>query len=345
MSDVKHIPSKPSAVAVATPKRAVNVIDRVRATIGDQLADVETRLLQLTDLHPDNLRLAVESIIKSGGKRVRPMMVLLACGMFGYTDRARAVELASAVEMLQTATLVHDDLIDGSLIRRNAATLNAAWTPAATVLTGDYLFAYASLMASRVDNVRVMQIFSETLATIVGGELRQMFTDWGLRSTRDDYFRRIYAKTASMYVLAATTAGVLSGASSAQYNALLDYGRDFGIAFQIVDDILDFTGDQAVVGKPVGSDLRRGMITLPTIAYAETHPDDPRLACALKGACSTADYDALIDAIRGSEAIDTAFKEARAITENAKRALEIFPDSDFKTLLRDLADYNVSREK
>jgi geranylgeranyl pyrophosphate synthase len=346
MSPVKHTPStNPAAVAVAANTPKTNVIERVRATIGDQLADVETRLLQLTDLQPDNLRLAVESIIKSGGKRVRPMMVLLVTSMLGYPDRSRAVELASAVEMLQTATLVHDDLIDGSLVRRNAATLNAVWTPAATVLTGDYLFAYASLMASRVDNVRVMQIFSETLATVVGGELRQMFTDWGLRATRDDYFRRIYGKTASMYVLSSTSAGVLGSASDAQFNSLLDYGRDFGIAFQIIDDILDFTGDQAVVGKPVGSDLRRGMITLPTIAYAESHPDDPRLACALKGSCSTADYDGLIDAIRASDAINVAFKEARAITENAKRALDIFPDGEFKTLLRDLADYNVSREK
>jgi geranylgeranyl pyrophosphate synthase len=348
MSGVKHENnpgSQAATVIVAADKAKRSVIERVRTLLGDQLSEVENKLLQLNDLQPDELRIAVEMIIKSGGKRVRPMMVLLVAGLFGTAERNRAIELASAVEMLQTATLVHDDLIDGSLVRRNAATLNAIWTPAATVLTGDYLMAYASQLASRVESVRVMGIFSETLATIVGGELRQMFTDWGLRSTRDDYFRRIYAKTASMYVLSSTSAAVISGASEAQFNALLDYGRDFGIAFQIIDDILDFTGDQAVVGKPVGSDLRRGMITLPTIAYAESHPADERIKCALKGACSSADYDGLIDAIRASDAIDTAFKEAAAITNNAKRALDIFPDSEFKTLLCELADYNISRDK
>lgn len=320
------------------------VIQRVRALVGDQLADVEAQLLQLTDLQPDGLRQAVSLIVGSGGKRIRPMMVLLVTGMFGTAERSRAVSLASAVEMLQTATLVHDDLIDGSLVRRGAQTLNAIWTPAATVLTGDYLFAYASNLASRVDSVRVMSIFADTLTTLVGGELRQMFTEWGLRSTRDDYFRRIYAKTASLFVLASTTAAVISDADEAQYRALLDYGRDFGLAFQIVDDVLDFTGEQATVGKPVGSDLRRGMITLPTIIYAESHADDPHLACALKGECMRSQYDELIGAIRASDAIERSLAEARAITESAKRALDCFPPSEWRELLCKLADFNVNRE-
>lgn len=324
---------------------AGDVITRIRALLREQLGEVEARLLNLPDLQPDTLREAVVMIVGSGGKRIRPMMVLLAAGMLGRADRNKAIDLASAVEMLQTATLVHDDLIDGSLVRRGAATLNAVWTPAATVLTGDYLFAYASNLASRVDNVRVMSIFSETLGTIVGGELRQMFGEWGLRATRDDYFRRIYAKTASLYVLATTTAGVISNSSEAEINALLDYGRDFGIAFQIVDDVLDFTGEQATVGKPVGSDLRRGMITLPTIAYAERHADDPLLACAMRGECTSKQYDQLVANIRASDAIDAALAEARSITENAKRALGVFPDGEHRALLTQLADYNVGRER
>jgi geranylgeranyl pyrophosphate synthase len=327
-----------------TAVQSGNLLKRIRALIGDELADVEAQLLQLSDLQPDELRQAVSLIVGSGGKRIRPIMVLLVVRMLGTAERSRAIQLASAVEMLQTATLVHDDLIDGSLVRRGAQTLNAIWTPAATVLTGDYLFAYASSLASRVDNVRVMSIFADTLSTLVGGELRQMFTDWGLRSTRDDYYRRIYAKTASLYVLAATTAGVISDADDAQFRALLDYGRDFGIAFQIVDDVLDFTGEQATVGKPVGSDLRRGMITLPTIIYAESHADDPNLACALRGECTRSQYDELIAAIRASDAIERSLTEARAITENAKRALDAFPSSRWRDLLCELADFNVDRE-
>ncbi len=341
MSSSKTVSSASARVSHASPG---TVIARVRALLGDQLADVESKLLQLEELQPASLRDAVALIVGSGGKRIRPIMVLLIAAMFDKAERAKRIDLASAVEMLQTATLVHDDLIDGSLVRRGAQTLNAIWTPAATVLTGDYLFAYASNLAARVDNVRVMSIFSETLSTIVGGELRQMFTDWGLRRTRDDYFRRIYDKTASMYVLASTAAAVISEADERQYGALLDYGRDFGIAFQIVDDILDFTGDQARVGKPVGSDLRRGMITLPTILYLEAHPDDRRFDCALKGSCSERVYDELVEAIRSSDAIERSFAEARAISENAKRALDIFPDSEWRALLKDLADYNVKRD-
>lgn len=323
---------------------SADVIKRARSLLGEALPDVERLLVQLPDLQPEALRETVIRIVGAPGKRVRPIMVLLVTGMLARAERPKTINLAAAVEMLQTATLVHDDLIDGSLVRRGGSTLNAIWTPAATVLTGDYLFAYASNLASRVDNVRVMSIFADTLSAIVGGELRQMFTDWGLRATRDDYFRRIYAKTASMYVLASTCAGVISEASEAQISALFDYGRDFGIAFQIIDDVLDFTGEQATVGKPVGGDLRHGMITLPTICYAAAHPDDPLLQCALSGTCKPAQYDALVGLIRHSDAIADSLREARAITENAKRALDVFPDGACKTLLKELADYNVQRD-
>ncbi len=317
-------------------------MQRAQGLVKTQLADVEATLRHLPDLQPPELREAVERIVASGGKRIRPVITLLIAGMLGRLDNPRAVSLASAVEMLHTATLVHDDLIDGSLVRRGAMTLNAVWTPAATVLTGDYLFAIAANLAARTDSVRVMSIFADTLGVIVAGELQQQFTDFALRATRDDYYRRIYSKTASMFVLAATAAGVVCDATEAQITALHDYGRNLGIAFQVMDDVLDFTGEQASVGKPVGSDLRRGLITLPTICYIEAH-GEAGLECALRGECDPQTYDRIVAQIRASDAIACSLQEADSIAQNAKRALDVFPESPYRETLIDLVDYTLER--
>ena len=317
---------------------------RAHDLVRPQMMVVEAKLRHLPDIQPPALREAVQHIVASGGKRIRPVISLLIAGMMGQNDNPRAVDLASAVEMLHTATLVHDDLIDGSLVRRGAATLNAAWTPAATVLTGDYLFSVAAGLASRTNSVRVMSIFSDTLGVIVGGELQQQFTDFALRATRDDYYRRIYNKTASMFVLAGTATGVICGASDAQYTALNDYGRDLGVAFQVMDDVLDFAGEQASVGKPVGSDLRRGLITLPVICYIEKH-GSAGLECALKGECDPQTYDRIIAQIRESDAIDYALNEAEGIAQNARQALMLFPDNTYRAALLDLVDYTLQRNK
>jgi geranylgeranyl pyrophosphate synthase len=312
--------------------------------VGTQLSQVEALLLDLPPIYPTNLLEAVRTIVASGGKRLRPTIALLVAGMYGKESDVHAKHVASAVEMLHTATLVHDDLIDGSLVRRGAATLNAAWTPASTVLTGDYLFAYAAGLASLADSVRVMSIFSETLGIIVGGELRQQFTDWARRRTREDYTERIYAKTASMFVLATTATGVVVGANDEEMTLLRQFGRNLGLAFQIMDDVLDFTGEQATVGKPVGSDLRRGLITLPTICYIETNPNDPLLPCALEGNCSGETYAQLVKRIRESSAINRAIDEAKNYAREAKNNLSVFAESPFRKVLYEIADYTVERK-
>jgi geranylgeranyl pyrophosphate synthase len=321
-----------------------DAMSRAHGLVKTRLAEVESKLSHLPDIQPTALREAVQHIVSAGGKRIRPTISLLIAGMLGKPDNPHAIDLAAAVEMLHTATLVHDDLIDGSLVRRGAQTLNAGWTPAATVLTGDYLFAYAANLAARTDSARVISIFADTLGVIVAGELQQQFTDFALRATRDDYYRRIYNKTASMFVLAATASGVVSDATEAQITALHDYGRDLGIAFQVMDDVLDFTGEQASVGKPVGSDLRRGLITLPTICYVEAH-GRAGLECALAGDCDGQTYDGIVARIRQSDAIACAQDEAEGIGANAKRALMPFPDNAFRAVLLDLVDYTLERTK
>jgi geranylgeranyl pyrophosphate synthase len=323
---------------VSTPLSQVNFLTPIQSRI--QL--VEDKMRQQSDgYHPD-LYIALEHLLSSGGKRVRPAVALLTGGMYG-ADPDRLVTLGASIELLHTATLVHDDLIDGALFRRGIATLNAQWSPAATVLTGDYVFARAAKFASETDSIEVMRLFSETLATIVNGELTQMFKSRGLVS-RDDYYRRIHAKTASMFELATTAATVLSPVDRSVLSSARQFGKDIGMAFQIVDDVLDFTGEQATVGKPLASDLRQGLITLPALYYLESHPDDSDMASLLNNQYYNEErMERLIGAIRASGAIDQAMDEARRFVNCALDSLKQQPECPERIALEELTLYIVER--
>jgi geranylgeranyl pyrophosphate synthase len=292
--------------------------------------------------HPD-LRAALEHLLAAGGKRIRPTLVLLVGGMLG-APHDKLLTLGASVEMLHTATLVHDDLIDGSLLRRGSPTLNSRWSPAATVLTGDFLFARAAKLAAETDYLPLMKLFAETLAIIVNGELTQLFTSRGVVS-RDNYTRRIYAKTASLFEMSTLAAAMVSTEDTQVREAMRVYGYETGMAFQIVDDILDFVGDPAAVGKPLGSDLLQGLVTLPAIYYAEAHPKDPDVKLLKEGHWS--DRDAmvrLVEAIRDSGCIDKAMQEANAAIERALRILAPFHPSTERDALEGLAKYIVDRD-
>ena len=304
---------------------------------------VEARMRAQTDLdnHPD-LRGALEQLLASGGKRVRPTVVLLAGSMLG-ADQDKLITLGAAVEMLHTATLVHDDLIDSALLRRGMATLNSKWSPAATVLTGDFLFARAARLAADIDNVLLMKKFAETLATIVNGELTQLFAARGVVN-RQNYYNRIYAKTASLFEMSSLSAAMLGTDDLVLQDALRIYGYQVGMAFQIVDDVLDFSGDQIMVGKPLGSDLLQGLVTLPAIIYAELHPTDPDVKTLLEGNWQNeAAMRRLVDAIGRSNAIQLAMYEATSHVENALDALKPFPICVEREALVDLARYIIDR--
>jgi geranylgeranyl pyrophosphate synthase len=295
--------------------------------------------------HPD-LGAALSHLLSSGGKRVRPAVALLAGGMLG-ADPGRLVTLAAAIELLHTATLVHDDLIDGALLRRGIPTLNARWTPAATVLAGDFIFARAAKLASETDSVEVMRLFAETLSTIVNGEITQMFSTRAV-ARREEYYERIYAKTASMFVLATSAAAVLSPVGEDAAEAVRRFGYEIGMAFQIVDDVLDFTGEQAKVGKPVASDLRQGLITLPTIIYMENNPGDPDIDYLKDGhRYNETRLNRLIPAIRESGAIEDALCEARKFVDRGLDALAglSLPMTTERQALEDLARYIVKRHR
>ena len=314
--------------------------------VKDDLQQVEARLRDVPLRHDPDFALVTEAIghlLDAGGKRIRPAVTLLS-GRLYPAEFAHIVSLAAAVEMLHTATLVHDDVVDGSLLRRGSPTLNARWSPGATILTGDYLFARAADLAAQTGSVRVMQIFARTLMTIVSGELRQLFGEAARRQTREDYFKRIYAKTASMFELATEAAGVLIEASEAEILALRQYGHDVGIAFQIMDDVLDFIGDASQVGKPVANDLRQGIVTLPVIDYLDAYPADRRVDDLLRNGQQNDELVLPIVAdVRASGAVDRAVAEAREFVQSGQAALLKLPAGEARQALLDVAEYVVAR--
>ena len=308
-----------------------------------QLQLVEARLhAQADERHPD-LRAALEQILAAGGKRIRPTLALLVGEMLDAPVE-RVVTLGAAVELLHTATLVHDDLIDGSLLRRGTPTLNARWSPAATVLTGDFLFARAAKLAAETGHLPLMELFAETLAIIVNGELNQMFSARGVIG-RDTSDKRIHAKTASLFELTARAAAMLSPAGEAAVNAMGKFGYETGMAFQIVDDILDFSGQPADLGKPIGSDLLNGLVTLPAIFYADAFPEDPDVKSLADGGWANQERMArLVQSIRKTDALVRAMAEARQHVERALGTLERFDAGPEREALENLANFIVDRK-
>lgn len=308
----------------------------------DQLNKVDKKMLSVSEgYHPD-LTAAFEHLMKSGGKRIRPIVTLLMGTLLG-AEEDKLISLSASIEMLHTATLVHDDLIDGSLLRRGNPTLNSHWTPAATVLTGDHIFAQAALLAAELDNTEAMRLFAKTLSIIVNGEISQLFGRNHLPS-RDDYYHRIYEKTGSLFALSARAAALISPGDRKYIQPAEAFGKEIGKAFQIVDDVLDFTGDQARVGKPIGNDLRQGTPTLPAIYYGEQHPEDEVLMACLDGSATDSDADKLIQRINQSGVIERALDEARICAKNAVYNLSEFPSGREKDSLEKLGKYIIDRD-
>jgi geranylgeranyl pyrophosphate synthase len=353
------------------------LLDLVR----DDLDRVERKMRSIGAGAYAPLAEAFLGLLSSGGKRLRPALALAAYGFFADRASEPTISAAAAVEMLHNATLVHDDLVDGALIRRGITTLNAVWSKGATVLAGDYLFARAAGFAAETENVPVIQLFAETLRTICEGELRQLFSSRQWLQSKTDYYSRIFAKTASLFAAATRSGAILGNAPLAQEQALYNYGYHLGMAFQIADDILDYTGEEATLGKPVGGDLRQGIVTLPLFYFLQAQPNPSpivaRLDAALRalraqvmpdeatpavagrlGSATVAQdeprikdgllpHDAgigeIVSMIRASDAIRQAFDEAQGFSERAKADLQALPPSPWSQALAELADFVVAR--
>jgi len=303
----------------------------------------ELMMAQAIEYHPDLIK-AVSLILASGGKRIRPRIILLIGSML-KADQHLQEKLATSIEMLHTASLVHDDLIDGSLLRRGIPTLNSKWSPAATVLTGDFLFASASDMASKTNSVEVMRLIARCLMTIVNGEIDQLFSSRCVANV-DDYYKRIYAKTASLFETSTHCAAVLSNVNDTQLELLRNFGYELGMAFQIVDDILDYTGAESTVGKPVGGDLRQGLITLPMLYYMESNPQDPAIANLKAGNCIQGEDEIqrLVSQTANSDAITRAYGVAADFAERAEANMAQFHECPERDALIKITRFIIERK-
>lgn len=322
----------------------ISLIDATFITpIEDRIILVEERMRAQADGQHTAVGAALHHLLSSGGKRIRVIVTLLTGKMLN-ADPDKLITLAAAIESLHTATLVHDDLIDGAMIRRGIPTLNAQWSPAATVLTGDFIFAKAARLAAETGSVEVMAIFAQTLATIVNGEITQLFSSKWV-ANRDDYYKRIYAKTASLFEASTTTAAILSKSDKQIVENVMKFGYHIGMAFQIIDDVLDFTSQQTTMGKPVASDLRQGLITLPVLYYLENHPDDADMKNILSSNfCDEDCLGRLLRSIRESGAIKLSLDEAQQSIQSGLDMLRKLPDSPERKSLEDLAVYIINRE-
>jgi geranylgeranyl pyrophosphate synthase len=312
-------------------------INQFLAPIQDELQIVEARLREAVQVEYLPLANVFEALIGSGGKRIRPALSILST-KFHPTNQNDMFTLAISTELVHAATLIHDDLIDRSVVRRGSPTIGSRWSGTATVLAGDFLLARAADIAASLENFRVMRIFARTLMTICEGEIRQDFARAQWPPQRKDYYRHIESKTASLFVAATAGGAILSSAPEEEVTAMTTYGRNLGMAFQMVDDILDFTADENELGKPVGSDLRQGTFTLPVFYYLEQNGHVQDI-----GDFANADLDRLIEGIRGSAAIAAAKAEAQRTAETARDALACFPDNNYRRVLLDLANYVIER--
>jgi geranylgeranyl pyrophosphate synthase len=287
----------------------------------------------------------LENLVAAGGKRLRPALVFLSAH-FGDYDLDTLVPIASSVEMLHTATLVHDDTIDHALLRRGNRTLNSIINEGTTILMGDYMFAQCAVLIAKPGIPRVTSVLAQALADICDGELQQAFTAHRWAADRVGYAKRIYCKTAALFAAAAEMGAIASHVAEDVVKAMREYGRCLGIAFQIIDDVLDFRSSASELGKPVGNDLRQGIVTLPVIWYAEHHPADHKTLDMLRGAVEDGqddNVDAVIAIVSKSGALEAALTEAKSYVDEAKKHLLGLPDNEYRQALFSLADYAVER--
>jgi geranylgeranyl pyrophosphate synthase len=320
-------------------------LDTIYGPIQKDLAEVETRLKALASVSYSRLSQLLEHSLRGGGKRVRPALVLLSAKFYNY-DPASLLPMAVAVEVLHTATLVHDDAIDHSPLRRGKPTVNEVWGEDRAILLGDYLLAQAEELVSQTENLRVVRLFARAIMTLASGELAQAFSAFNLEQTREQYFERVAAKTASLITLATESGAILSQAPEKMVTALENYGYHLGVAFQIVDDILDFIGDEAEMGKPTGSDLSEGTLTLPAMMVLERYPSDNPIRRLFSNEGDRQENIRLaIELVKNSGVLEECYQLAQDYSARASGSLEPLPPRPARKSLEELARYVVARRK
>lgn len=286
-------------------------------------------------------------IQNSGGKRVRPAVLLMAARLSGYTG-SRAVLYASVVEFIHTATLVHDDIIDGADLRRGRLAVHSRWGNDITVLLGDYLYIKSMAMALTQDSLEIIRLLCDVTLRMIEGELYQLTKTGDVDITEEEHFEIIRRKTAFLFGGCAQIGGMLGGVTPEQEQGLREFGFNLGVAFQLVDDLLDYTADETALGKPVGGDLREGKVTLPVILLLQRGGADADAlirAVVQERSVSSEQWREIIRLLREHRTPQLAYTRAMEYATRAKAALDVFPPTRERDALVALADYVLARDR
>ena len=326
--------------------KATKPHDRLAAALNAEMNAVDAMIGQrMVSEHAPRIPEVTAHLVGAGGKRLRPMLTLAAAKLCGY-DGPFHVHLATAVEFIHTATLLHDDVVDESLQRRGRPTANLLWDNKSSVLVGDYLFARAFQLMTDTQNIRVLSILSNASAVITEGEVLQLTAAQDLATDAETYLKVVRGKTAALFSAATEVGGVIAGAPEEQIRALFDYGDALGIAFQMVDDLLDYSGTSDVIGKNVGDDFRERKLTLPVIkAVAKADAEERAFWSRVieKGDQQEGDLAQAMALMAKHRALEETRAEAIAWIERARAALRLLPEAPLREMLDDLADYIVAR--
>jgi len=341
---VSNMMPTPAAGGIGAPVQP-DALSALVTLVGPDLAACNRAIIARMDSPVALIPQLAAHIVAAGGKRLRPLLTLAAAQMCGYTG-ARHVHLAACVEFIHTATLLHDDVVDESLLRRGLSSANAVFGNKASVLVGDFLFARAFQLMVEDGSLEVLGILSQAAATIAEGEVLQLVTQNDLSTSEQRYLDVVRGKTAALFAAACRVGAVVADRSSYEEQALADYGTNLGMAFQLVDDALDYAADQVTLGKTVGDDFREGKITLPVLAAYQAGDSEARefWVRTIEASNQTdADLDRAMALMERSGAICTTLARAGRFADTAKAALAAFPESPVRRALADVADYTVSR--
>ena len=316
-------------------------------TMRPELVLVQSRLEEAVRIDYPGVADLILGLVRAGGKRLRPLILLLA-GRAYDNDQDTLVTAGAGVELLHTASLVHDDTLDRAGMRRGRPTLNSVLPSGAVILLGDFLFAQSAMLAAATNSPRVVGIFASTLADICDGQLREMLFAHRLDQSREEYERRIFGKTASLFAGSAEMGAILGDAPETAVQALRQYGSDVGMAFQIVDDVLDLREGASQLGKPASQDLAQGTVTLPTIIYASGLTEGSEAATRLDAVVSgeivePSEVDRVVEEIRGSGALEAAMEEAIRFATRSKTHVAAASDPETRDMLEQIADIVCER--
>ncbi len=331
--------------AAAKSAEIPNAAEALAVLAYDDMRKVDALILERLDSHVELIPELARYLIEAGGKRVRPMITVAAANMLGYSDIA-PLKLAAAVEFIHTATLLHDDVVDESGMRRGKVAANLVWGNASSVLVGDFLFARSFSLMVEAGSMKALGVLSDAASTIAEGEVRQLSAVKDVGVSVDTYMQIIDAKTAALFAAAAQVSGIVAGRDAREEAALETYGRELGLAFQLVDDALDYDGASTKLGKSTGDDFREGKVTLPValaISAASASEAEYWDRVIARGEQAEGDFDTAIRLIKSHGALEATVNQARAHARRAREALAIFPANKWRVALEDLADFVVER--